>query len=286
MKKFFTLTALAVLMFSCQKEVSYEDPNNPPDTGGGGANDGTKLTRIGIKFESDSLTINYNYDGSTRLKEVDLAGTLNGAPFTQNSSYTRNAQNIITREIYKSSVIATGGAPQLIFDYNYDNTNNRYAYAKITLPGVGVVDSIAYNYTNSRLSSLIHHANSNGSFQQVRKEEYIYSGTNVVSIKYYEYSDQAQDWALSLSENYEYDSNTNPLSFTSDAVVLANTWNLEPYSSLPIFFSSNNYQKLTGTDSTGSYTFGRQYTYNGNNRPKTATSTYSGGQIQYSYYYE
>ncbi|MGV3530193.1 MAG: hypothetical protein ACO1OO_14920 [Flavisolibacter sp.] len=284
MKKIFTLSALAVLMFSCQKEVSYEDPNNPPDTGGGGANDGTKLTRVGMKAGDDSITVKYTYTTNTRISEIDLSGTLGGDAISQNSKYTRNANNIITQEIYKSSDLAALGIPQVVFDHTYDDANNRYAYSKITIAGVGVVDSIVYSYSNSRLSSVTHFASTNGTLAPARKEEYTYSGTNVATISYYDYEDQAQDFVLSLSETYEYDSKTNPLLFTSDAVVLANAMSIEAYSSLPLFYSSANYTKLTAQDTTGSYTFDRTFTYNSNNRP--ATATVNGGQLVYTYYYE
>lgn len=278
MKRLFTLTAIVLLLASCQKEISDESGNQP---GGGGNNTGNLLYRMGIRSGADSITIDYNYNSAGRISNYKLLGTSGGSSIDETIDYTRNSSNIITQEVYKSSSLSSYGLSQILTNHVYDDASSTYKYSitKITSSLGSVADSIVYEYDgNKRLVRQIEYVNIGSGYVEDAKEEYTYIGNNVASYKFYGYNSQTGAFELDGTESYEYDDKTNPLLFTVDAVVL------KQISNLATFFSSNNYVRRTVVQpdgSSGSAT--RTFTYNSNNRP---TSSVSGSGATTSYYYK
>lgn len=263
MKKLFTLSIFATLLFACQKEVSVEDPN-----GGQGGGNGTKLVRIGAKTGTDSITIDYTYNSANRIIDYKLMGTQDGTGIDEAITYTRNSANIITKEVYKSSDLARYGLTEVVTNHFHDGNKYTHSITKVTIPGVGsYTDSVVYAYdAANRVASATDWLSQGGAFTQFSKEEYDYTGANVASEKSYDFNSQTSQFDLVESSSFEYDSRINPLSFPSEAIIL------KTGSRYATFYSANNYVKLTNTSSQGSGTLTRTFTYNGNNMPATGTS--------------
>jgi hypothetical protein len=283
MKKIFTLCALAAFLFSCQKEVSNENG------GGGPGNDststsGNKLYRQGIKSGSDSLTVDYTYNSNARITNYKMTGTQNGSSYVANLAITRNSWNIITQSTLTSPDLTSAGIDKLVINHQYDDVAATYKYSvwKISYPGLGdYADSTVYTYDASkRLVTAIEYVNDGSGYEPDNKEEYTYSGNNVATVKYSSYDATTSAYTLDGTQTYEYDSKTNPLLFTTDAVPL------KMVSNLATFFSSNNITKVTTADSTGSSSESISYTYNSNNRPVKATTTSGTTTTTIRYYYQ
>lgn len=282
MKSIFTLSALMILMASCQKEISDESGTDPGG-GGGGTGTGTRLYRIGMKSGTDSVTIDYTYNSNARMTDYKLIGTDGGQSVDETIKYVRSSWNVITQEIYKSSSLAQYGLTEVVTNHTYDDVTNTYklSLTKLNIPGYGQVsDSVVYTYdATRRLTSLIDYVNDGSGYVPSSKEEYTYSGNNVATVNYYEYDEQSGTYALDMTETYEYDNKANPLLFASEAVVLRSI------SNFATFYSSNNYTKLTVSGTSGSGTITRTYTYNSNNHPLTAVST-GATTRNLTYYYQ
>ncbi|MGE5518451.1 MAG: hypothetical protein ACM3VS_00905 [Candidatus Dadabacteria bacterium] len=280
MKIFVTLAIiLSVLFMSCQKEISYEDPNG---TGGTVTPTvGTQLIKIGQKSGSDTSTIQYSYNSSNRISGYVITGTSSGQQLNSTIDYVRNSSNVITQQVYKDPSLSQYGLTQVVTNYTYDASASQYKYAltQITIMGNTYKDSIAYNYdASNKLISTIDYENAGSGYAPFSKEEYSYSGSNLGSVKYYSYDDSTSNYLLDETHTFEYDSKVNPLKFVSDAPVLGMT----------TYYSANNVSKQTivVTSPSSTQTVSTTYTYNTNNMPITGVLTAGTGSAVSTYYYQ
>jgi hypothetical protein len=278
MKKLIALCALTAVLFSCQKEISHEDPNSNPGTGGGtgggGSTTGTKLTRIGIKDGSDSITLDYTYTSTNKISSVKASGTENGQTAYISLSYTRNSANVITEAVVKSTDLDQYGATAKTKYTLESSSSSKYKYS-VTNATVGPmsvpVDSTVYSYdASNRLASKVYYINTGSALEIESKEEYTYTGSNVTTIKYYSYGATGQP-VLDDTETYTYDSKVNPLQFTADAPAMSLAF---LYSALATYFSANNATNVSGTNIS--------YIYNSQNKPVSA----SADGVVYTFYYQ
>ncbi|HVK96808.1 MAG TPA: hypothetical protein VM368_03270 [Flavisolibacter sp.] len=277
------LSALVTLfLFSCQKEVSTEDPNATP--GGGGSTTSTKLTRVVTKAGSDSITTAFTYNSANRISKITIDGASGGQKVDLRLTYERNAANIITKETYESSSLAQYFIDKIETIHTYDAAASRYRHSvtKVNLGIVIVRDSVVYTYDGSgKLTSLNEFLDDGSGYEPYAKEEYTYSGSNVATTKFYGFDDQVNNYVLDATETYEYDSKTNPVQFTADAIVLRTAI------SYAFFYSANNITKRTEVVTSPSATnvTTTTYTYNSSNRPATSTTTTGSGSRTSTYYY-
>jgi hypothetical protein len=282
MKQFFTSAALVLLFASCKKDAGTETPGTGAGTNTG-TTTGTRLARIGVKSGSDSSTISYAYNSNARVTEYKIVGTRNGQAVNETVSFVRNPWNIITQQVYKSNSLTPYGISQLVTDFIYDDVNSRYKYSvrNVTIAGATRKDSVVYSYdATGRLSAQTTYVSDGGAYGAFSKEEYSYSGNNVVSRKTSSYVFQSNSWQETATKSYEYDNRTNPLMFTTDAIPMSSI------ADLATFFSPNNVLKSITSAGSGSGIATFSYNYNDLNRPVVADFTDGGINIKYSYYYE
>lgn len=280
----------ALLLASCSKEGSFEDPTRPPGTvdttgggtgGGGTTPTGNQLYRIGTKVvgTTDSITTDYGYNAAGFLTRFAQGGTLAGTAITAEVRYVRNAANIITQSITKSNAFAQLGFDSVVAQIYYDAATARYTHAvgRIYPLALAQSDSAVFAYTAGKVSSLISYHNDGSGYEPDTKEEYSYTGANLMQIKNYIYDDGSASWELEKTTTSQFDSRINPTSFPADAPVM----------SLFNFYSANNTTKLTVLEAVVGQPEESTniYTYNAANRPLTAVSSTSGVVTSESRYY-
>lgn len=271
------LGVMCIALFSCQKEVKDVFSNN--GNNGGSSGNGTKLVRVGTRLGADSITTNFSYNSSSRLSGITYSGSLTGIPITAETRIVRNASNIITSAISKTSAYATLGVDSVVTNCVYDAANSRYKYAVASYSenGVATSDSVVFSYSGGKLVSSIGYHNDGAGYQLDSKDSVFYSGNNIASIKSYSYNGSGFD--LDQETKYEqYDNRVNPLYFAEDAPILGMT----------TYYSANNVVQrtmidyTTGDSATGIFT----YTYNASNLPSKALSTDGTGTSTSTYYYQ
>lgn len=282
-KILIALFATAVVLSACQKEPSFEDPNNIPGGGSGGNTASVKLVRIGSRVGADTITSNYTYTASGSINSFSQSGVINGSLFTAEIRTVRNASNIITSTILKTNVLAQFGLDSIVNFHTYDAANSRYKYSisRITIFGSTETDSIVYTYDAAgKLASAIDYYDDGSGYAPYSKEEYTYTGANLSTTKSYSYDDVTNAFTLDQTETNEYDTKANPLSFPADAPILGMT----------VFYPANNSTKTTTVETSPPATTVRNiaYTYTTSNLPATAVSSGGSGAAASvnTYYYQ
>jgi hypothetical protein len=281
MKLFVTLALiLSVIFMSCQKEISYEDPNGT----GGGTNTttvGTKLIRIGSKSGSDTTTTEYTYNSANRVTGFKVTGTSGGQQVDQSVDFVRNSSNVITQQVYKDVSLSQYGLTSITTNFTYDATASHYKYGLTTISVLGNTykDSVVYIYdASNNLTSSIDYEDAGTGYSPYTKDEYTYTGSNLGSMKSSTYNDTTSTYVVDYTSSFEYDTKINPLKFVADAPVLGMT----------TFYSANNVTKetavITSPSSTQSVT--SSYTYNSNNMPSIGTLISNSGTAVATYYYQ
>jgi hypothetical protein len=287
MKKLLILPILSIVLFACQKEISFEDPNvTPPSGGGGGNTTGTKLVKLVQKSGSDSAVVNLTYNSANKLTSYSEVQVSGGQTADLSVNLIRNSSNIITQAVITSSQLAPLGIPSITTNFNYDAATSKYKYSilSISILGTTYKDSTTFTYdVSNRLTTATTYADdgTGSGYLLDSKEEYTYTGSNVASVKASTFNDQTNVFDVDVTESYEYDAKVNPSQFVSDAVVLRI---LGTYAS---FFSANNITKQTTVDATtGTEVITMAYTYNTSNRPTVGTLTAAAGTATVTYYYQ
>jgi hypothetical protein len=281
MKSILKLTALSLILFSCQKEITREDPNATPGTGSsGGSTSGTRLLKIRTITGSDTLFTSYSYNSSGRVTEVKLTGIANGQPTSETRTFVRNAENIITQLIQTGNVFATMGIDQQVTNYSYDYTLGRYKYAVMKSSFMGMVwnDSTVYSYDNSgRLAAINMFMDRSAGYMNSHRTEYTFTGNKVATEKTSVFDNQTNTFQDGFAQTYQYDSKTNPMFFLSDAVAMLS------YSAM---YSPNNIVNISFGAAAPVGPMSISYTYNSQGRPATGVVIQDGKTTNNTYYYQ
>src|SRR5690349_20962556 len=184
-KLFYVLPAAVILLLSCQKEKSLENPDTT--TGGGNTGGSGLLTRVVNVAGTDSTSVDYGYDGNKRLVTVIFTSTHGGNQFIQ---LYRNSAGILTRFITKSDDLTTAGIDSIVTVLSFDAAKSRYAYgiATINFTGLLYVDSIRYNYdgTGKLINKTVYSKAGPTDYQVSAKSDYSFNtGNNIAIEKYY-----------------------------------------------------------------------------------------------------
>jgi hypothetical protein len=275
--RLIAVSGILLFLGSCSKEVSVENGNNTPGTGGG--TNGTNLVRIGYRLGVDTMTTDYSYNSANFLNGITYSGTVGGHGGLQ-TRIVRNASNIITSQVTKGPLFLVMGIDSFVATYAYDAAQSRYRYGvtRFSLLGLPVSDSVVYTYnSNNKLVSGISYYDDGTGYEIDSKEEITYNGSNIATVK--QYTHDGTGFELQTTTTFDqYDTRMNPLQFTADAPVLG----------MLFFYPANNVVKRTTTDHASGTTESGTivYTYHTNNRPLKATSTQGVGTSAATYYYQ
>ena len=297
-KLFLQLAAVVVVFSACQKEVSLEDPNAAPGTGGGGnTGGGNRLVRSGTRFGTDSVTIDYSYNAANFLSTVTFSGTFQGQAFSMQQKINRDAANAITSVVVKSPflLLLNFGRDSLATQFVYDATAGRYvrSLTRFVYDGESLIDSTVYGYSavGKLNSETVYFSDGSLGYFPSMKTEYAFTENNLSETKKYE--SDGSNFILEEINTIRHDNKVNPLTLSSEAAFLVfNKIYPLPLSfwmqiGLNDFFSLNNIGSLKvdyiSTSETEETSF--TYTYNNNNLPVTCTRTIDGVPIAFTTYF-
>jgi hypothetical protein len=284
-KSFGSMAIIALCLFSCKKEKSF-DPNNP-NGGGGGTSDSGLLDRIDTKLGTDSIGILYQYDNQKRFIGYKTGGVVFGNAIEVELKLVRNTQGIIQKIILKNSEFSSMGVDSMVRVVHYDASKLRYSsMAAAYFDGSDdVKDSTAFSYNNAGKLVQAEYFFDDGSgsgYEKEEKVEYTYDANgNVTKEKSYVFDPFLNVYEQSSQYEYEYDNKVNPLIAGNEGLVIGDI----------NIVSTHNITKNTYTDfvdpdlndaSTGTYT------YNSINKPITLTQTSAAFPIPVvsKYYYK
>lgn len=285
-KLLFAFTALTLGLTACQKEGSFENPNGSAGSGGGTTSG--LLTRLVYAAGADSIAMDFGYDGANRLISLSTTSTQDG---NQVVKLYRNSSGILTRYTTKSDELTGLGLDSLVTDVSYDASRSKYAYSRssITLNGVTIVDSTAfeYNSANNLVTKKSYAKGGPALYTIYAKTEYAYTGSNVVTEKNFSPGATADSWDPEYTYTYTYDDKTNPLKFGPEGLIALTDFTL---ASAPYGSASNATKTdfVDHTDNNNNFSFTTAYTYSSSNKPSAGTATLAPGPggYQLRYYYK
>jgi hypothetical protein len=288
MKKYLSLIALSVLVLaSCSKEKSFEDPNATPGSGGGtNVPKDSLLTRMVVDYGGgDSDVTVYGYDASRRFTSYALATESQGATFHKEIYERRNAQGIVTQTIQKDDSLRLAyGVDSLVYNVNYNAATARYTskVAALTISGFSLKDSIAYTYDASgKLVTKEDFLSGNGSpYAPQQKSNFAYDASgNLNDVKFSAMS--GTSYVLVYEDGYQFDANVNPLKMLGVESILID---------LPELYSVHNVNKDTFVDfldNSFNDITGFNFQYTTQSKPASAIVSFqSGGGGVATYYYQ
>ena len=253
---------------------------NGNGNGGNGGNSNGLLQKIVSKSGSDSSSLVFGYNSSQKLITLNTLEVSGGTTSFSNETVERNSQGIIQKLIIKNDQYQQSGldSVETIIEYN----SGRYI-SKVTSVdlggGVFFRDSVSLIYDGSGkvVTERTYDDIGTGSYDEMKKIEYTYSGNNIASINFYSYDGSS----YSLQETFtydEYDNKISPMSLGNEAFVFDS----------PAMYSSNNPTKSSITALGNTQTYSISYTYNASNYPLTALSTIQPGNSTATgtYYYQ
>ena len=283
MKNYLLLCALALLLFSCQKEIEF-DFGNGGGGGGGGAKDGLLIKAVS-RSGTDSIVASYTYDGSKRLLSEKVIGNSQAIDVGSDLRIIRNGAGIITGLVQKAAAFQQAGIDSVITKVYYSQGTSRYiaTASEISLFGFTVKDStvLVYDGSSKVIREDMYQSDPlAGNYVLSFKTEYSSAANgNLDSFKQYDLTSGTPDLVATVT--YTYDTKVNPLQLNSEAFIIGR----------PVFISANNVgvaQFDDITDPANNITITNTYTYNSFNKPSTGFSTQNPGNMvsDNTFYYQ
>jgi len=272
---------LVLILASCQKEIDW-------GTNGGSA--GTKLYRVRSVSGSDTIVVDYTYDGNGRLIRERTTGLSPGISMDNDLVIYRNAAGVITRTIQRSPAFSALGVDSVITTVYYNTTASRYTAASfaLTLLGFSVTDSAVFTYDGTGKISKDEHYLSSGAVGipipalLMLRNNYSYdaTGNNLLQIRQDAAANPGDPLTPVATQTYTADAAVNPLKLQNEALVL----------SRPELFNAANVASLNFTDltdPTNNFSESNVYFYNRLNRPDSCNSTATPGSAvtRIAYFY-
>jgi len=265
----------SLFLLSCRKESTLSG------SGSGGGTEGTRLVKLVNKAGQDSSVSEFSYTSSGKITSFKASGVESGQAIDLRISYIRNSSGIIQKQILKGNDFISIGIDSIVTIVNYDAANNRYKNAVSVFSAFrfNIRDSLVFNYDlTGKLITEIDYTDQGSGYKPATKTEYGYTGTNLLSEKFYLFNTITSGFTLKETDTYEHDDKKNPLQFASEAAVL----NMNP------FYSTNNITKATGiaSDPADNFVSTETYTYNSSNRPATSINVTGTDTSATTYYYQ
>jgi len=261
-----SLACTSLFLFSCQKEADYANNNNGNGNGNGGNSNGL-LQKIVSKSGSDSSSLIFGYNSSQKLIILNTIEVSGGTNSLTEERVERNTQSIIQKLIIKNDQYRQAGLDSIetIIEYN----SGRYV-SKVTAIDLGggafFRDSVSLIYDGSGkvITERTYDDIGTGSYDEMNKIEYTYSGNNIATINYYSYD--GSSYSLKQAYAYdEYDNKISPMSLGNEAFIFDS----------PALYSSNNPTKSSVTALGFTQTYTTSYTYSSAGKPLTASSRFN-----------
>jgi|GEM_PF-435541 len=278
--KYLSVILCTFLLVSCQKELDVITNSTGTTTPGGGSI-GTStgdpnglLIKSVSKGATDSTVTEYSYDAAKKLINMKVYGTpVGGMSINTNTTYVRDASAIITKIIQKSEFMLASGVDSSVSVIHYDAVNKRYSsrIGEISLGGfLSYHDSTIYVYDAAgKVSQTLTYQEDyiTGKYSPSMRSDYTYTGTNVTTMKMYNYDMAINSYALMVTYTFGYDAKVSPMKLGIDAPLI-----LEAGTE-----GTNNIVSTVATSSTpaANFTIGFVFTYNSANKPATAVQTQS-----------
>jgi hypothetical protein len=273
--------ALAIVLFSCQKEPSTEDPGNG---GGGGSSNGDLLVKMVSKTGSETLTTTFTYDANKKIINHKITGRQNGVDITDEYRFYRNSSGIIIRMVQVPPVVAGAGIDSVVSIVHHDGTKYTSYVSEIGALGFSVLDSVAISYNGSGKPIRTDQFQSmpfSGGYTASGKDEYIYQGDNLVQTDMYTYNAATLGFDLDGTSKSTFDNKAASLNLGAEGIL----FNADAISANNIIKTDVNYIGVPVPNLLTTIT----YTYNASNRPSTAVATVAGpaNMVQnITYYYQ
>ena len=276
---------IAIILFSCQKEVDFL--NGSGGGGGGGGTTGNRLVKAVSKSGTDSVVTTYTYNVAGKLvneKSVGMSGTFDAG---NELRYYRNASGILTRFVQINPNFVVAGIDSAVTNVYYNAGTSRYTASVFTLNAFGftITDSTVLVYDASgkviRTDEYQNIPLVTMGYELVAKTNYTYDASGGIS-QMDQYSHDAATSADDLEATYKYTYDTKTNAF--DAVSMLSQKNEAMVTDHIDWISTHNISKFDFIDMatpSNNFVFDFVYTYNSNNKPTTVTATQTpGGAVQ------
>jgi hypothetical protein len=246
--------ASAVLLSSCQKEFTIDDP-----TTAAGAGNGTQLRRMASleTGQTDSTIVLYTYTASNKILSAEASYKKSGQPAIEKWVLSRDANERITGFTYIATNTTTASNDTLIGTLHYTSAT---AATPAYLTENKSSDSLVFVFTGNNLVNVKTY--STGSTAMSDSTVYTYDGNSNVT-KMQLYSISAGTATLDDESSFTYDTKNSPFNFGYIALLFDS----------PFWVGKNNNVLLT---TTGNPPFTNTYTFNSKSYPVTQTVSVSG----------
>lgn len=284
MKKIlFAFPLVAIILFSCQKEINFLGSG-----GGGGGATGNRLVKTVSKTVTDSFTTIYTYNSSNRLINVKITGMSGGQNVGNEYKYYRNSSGIITRRVQINPNFIPLGIDSVITIVHYNTSTSKYTSAvfSLSLSGFAISDSAVHVYDVSgkliRTDEYQAILTLGLPYELSFKTMYTYDAAgNIKQLDLISHDPTTGADDLISTIKYSFDTKTAAVNYGADAIGVGQA----------DLASVNNIIKadiIDVTDPANNLTFDYTYTYNSSNRPVSGTSTQTpGGAVSnLSFYYQ
>lgn len=164
MKILLTAFLAAILLTSCQKEVSFQSGNNGNNGGNGNGNGNASglLVKSVAVTGSETQTTVYTYDSQKRLETMTIKGTTGGIAVESYHKYIRDGAGRIVKVLQKVADMPGTTTDTSVTTYHYPNeTTMNYDYRIFVITmnmgggfSMSTIDSAVYTYNADKMMSL------------------------------------------------------------------------------------------------------------------------------------
>jgi hypothetical protein len=225
MKILLTAFLAAILLASCQKEVSFQTGSggnnggngNGNGNGNGSGNTSGLLVKAVAVTGAETQTTLYTYDSQKRLETMSIKGTTGGIPVDSYHKYIRDGAGRIVKVLQKIADMQGVASDTSVTTYHYPNEttmNYDYRIFVITMDmgggfSMGTIDSTVYSYTADKMMSFHSFMSSSlapGIIMSESKTDFSYNASgSVTGMKMYsDFSDPGGTMDLIADYTYTY----------------------------------------------------------------------------------
>ena len=195
MKILLTAFLVAILLASCQKEVSFQSGSNGNTGGNGNGNGNTTglLVKAVAVTGAETQTTIYTYDSQKRLATMTIEGVSGGMPIHSYQRFERDGAGRIVKVLQKLGDV--GGVPSdtAVKTIHYpDATTMNYDYSVHVmgmsmgpgLPPMQTIDSNVYHYASGKITSYDSYMSSSlmpGEIMMSSRYDFAYNAENRVA---------------------------------------------------------------------------------------------------------
>ena len=218
MKILLTAFLAAILLASCQKEVSFQSGSSGNNSGNGNGNGNTSglLVKAVAVTGAETQTTIYTYDSQKRLETMSIKGTTGGIPVDSYHKYVRDGAGRIVKVLQKIADMQGATSDTSVTTYHYPNeTTMNYDYRIFVITvdmggfSMSTIDSTVYSYTSDKMMSFHSFMSSSmmpGIIMSESKTDFSYDASgNVTGMKMYsDISDPGGTMDLIADYTYTY----------------------------------------------------------------------------------